>query len=74
MEAKFSVGKSLWIPFLHKFGLHNHTNKYHKNRIVYINNIRSDTKVEPPIANNRIVTSKYTMWNFLPKNIFEQFR
>lgn len=24
--------------------------------------------------NNRIVTSKYTIWNFLPKNLFEQFR
>ncbi|XP_020622281.1 probable phospholipid-transporting ATPase IF isoform X1 [Orbicella faveolata] len=25
-------------------------------------------------ANNVIVTSKYTIWNFLPKNLFEQFR
>ncbi|XP_023715383.1 probable phospholipid-transporting ATPase IF isoform X4 [Cryptotermes secundus] len=24
--------------------------------------------------NNRIVTSKYTVWSFLPKNFFEQFR
>ncbi|XP_036126465.1 phospholipid-transporting ATPase IG isoform X1 [Molossus molossus] len=23
---------------------------------------------------NRIVSSKYTLWNFLPKNLFEQFR
>lgn len=23
---------------------------------------------------NRVVTSKYTVWNFLPKNLFEQFR
>jgi magnesium-transporting ATPase (P-type) len=25
-------------------------------------------------ASNRISTSKYTMWNFVPKNLFEQFR
>ncbi|KAM7451065.1 putative phospholipid-transporting ATPase IF [Porites harrisoni] len=25
-------------------------------------------------ANNVIVTSKYTIWNFIPKNLFEQFR
>ncbi|PSN55951.1 hypothetical protein C0J52_02130 [Blattella germanica] len=24
--------------------------------------------------NNRIISSKYTIWNFLPKNLFEQFR
>lgn len=23
---------------------------------------------------NRIVSSKYTFWNFIPKNLFEQFR
>jgi hypothetical protein len=25
-------------------------------------------------ASNAVVTSKYTMWNFIPKNIYEQFR
>ncbi|XP_066504564.1 phospholipid-transporting ATPase 11C isoform X2 [Hoplias malabaricus] len=25
-------------------------------------------------CDNRIVSSKYTIWNFLPKNLFEQFR
>ncbi|XP_042194917.1 phospholipid-transporting ATPase IF isoform X2 [Callorhinchus milii] len=25
-------------------------------------------------ADNRIVSSKYTVWNFIPKNLFEQFR
>ncbi|XP_048032981.1 phospholipid-transporting ATPase 11C isoform X4 [Megalobrama amblycephala] len=25
-------------------------------------------------CDNRIVSSKYTVWNFLPKNLFEQFR
>lgn len=30
----------------------------------------------PPryVPNNRIVTSKYTILNFVPKNLFEQFR
>ncbi|CAB1452996.1 unnamed protein product [Pleuronectes platessa] len=25
-------------------------------------------------ADNRIISSKYTIWNFIPKNLFEQFR
>ncbi len=25
-------------------------------------------------ASNAVVTSKYTAWNFIPKNIYEQFR
>ncbi|XP_031559260.1 probable phospholipid-transporting ATPase IF [Actinia tenebrosa] len=25
-------------------------------------------------ADNKIITSKYTLWNFVPKNLFEQFR
>ncbi|XP_026991769.1 phospholipid-transporting ATPase 11C isoform X2 [Tachysurus fulvidraco] len=28
----------------------------------------------PKFCDNRIVSSKYTIWNFLPKNLFEQFR
>ncbi|XP_030620761.1 phospholipid-transporting ATPase 11C [Chanos chanos] len=28
----------------------------------------------PKFCDNRIVSSKYTLWNFLPKNLFEQFR
>uniref|UniRef100_A0A3P8UIU5 Phospholipid-transporting ATPase n=1 Tax=Cynoglossus semilaevis TaxID=244447 RepID=A0A3P8UIU5_CYNSE len=30
--------------------------------------------VHPKYSDNRIVSSKYTYWNFLPKNMFEQFR
>ncbi|KAL7979542.1 hypothetical protein Chor_004700 [Crotalus horridus] len=30
--------------------------------------------VPPKFCSNRIVSSKYTVWNFLPKNLFEQFR
>uniref|UniRef100_A0ABD2X6E1 Phospholipid-transporting ATPase n=1 Tax=Trichogramma kaykai TaxID=54128 RepID=A0ABD2X6E1_9HYME len=41
--------------------------------------IELDAGSEVPIdsasfARNRIVTSKYTVWNFAPKNLFEQFR
>ncbi|XP_032670766.1 probable phospholipid-transporting ATPase IF isoform X2 [Odontomachus brunneus] len=36
----------------------------------------SSTKnsLETHFINNRIVSNKYTIWNFLPKNLFEQFR
>ncbi|KAL6480216.1 hypothetical protein MHYP_G00112490 [Metynnis hypsauchen] len=30
--------------------------------------------IPPKFCDNRIVSSKYTVWNFLPKNLFEQFR
>ncbi|XP_044216664.1 phospholipid-transporting ATPase IF [Thunnus albacares] len=30
--------------------------------------------VPPRFADNRIISSKYTIWNFVPKNLFEQFR
>ena len=35
-----------------------------------------DTHYHPPrvVAGNRVVTSKYTLLNFVPKNLFEQFR
>lgn len=29
---------------------------------------------KPLIQDNRIITSKYTLFNFLPKNLFLQFR
>ena len=29
---------------------------------------------EEEFASNAVVTSKYTAWNFIPKNIYEQFR
>lgn len=39
---------------------------------------RSDSSLEgvkpPKYPSNLIKTSKYTLWNFLPKNLFEQFR
>ncbi|XP_067851314.1 phospholipid-transporting ATPase IF isoform X2 [Heptranchias perlo] len=30
--------------------------------------------VQQKFPDNRIVSSKYTVWNFIPKNLFEQFR
>ncbi|XP_074818779.1 phospholipid-transporting ATPase IG isoform X4 [Natator depressus] len=34
----------------------------------------TDAYIEQKFCDNRIVSSKYTVWNFLPKNLFEQFR
>nr|XP_013798492.1 PREDICTED: phospholipid-transporting ATPase IG isoform X1 [Apteryx mantelli mantelli] len=34
----------------------------------------TDAYVAQKFCDNRIVSSKYTIWNFLPKNLFEQFR
>ncbi|XP_036908523.1 phospholipid-transporting ATPase IG isoform X3 [Sturnira hondurensis] len=46
-------------------------------RTVFVGN-HPDSAAEVYIAqrfcDNRIVSSKYTLWNFLPKNLFEQFR
>ncbi|KAJ7310433.1 hypothetical protein JRQ81_007349 [Phrynocephalus forsythii] len=33
-----------------------------------------ETYVPQKFCSNQIVSSKYTIWNFLPKNLFEQFR
>ncbi|XP_078236695.1 phospholipid-transporting ATPase IG isoform X4 [Pogona vitticeps] len=33
-----------------------------------------ETYVPQKFCSNQIVSSKYTVWNFLPKNLFEQFR
>ncbi|XP_067327762.1 phospholipid-transporting ATPase IG isoform X2 [Anolis sagrei] len=34
----------------------------------------TDACIPQKFCSNRIVSSKYTIWNFLPKNLFEQFR
>ncbi|XP_018598718.1 phospholipid-transporting ATPase IG-like isoform X1 [Scleropages formosus] len=34
----------------------------------------ADAFPQQKFCDNRIVSSKYTIWNFLPKNLFEQFR
>ncbi|XP_037075054.1 probable phospholipid-transporting ATPase IF isoform X2 [Pollicipes pollicipes] len=34
----------------------------------------TDPAAEPSFTDNRISTSKYALWNFVPVNLFEQFR
>uniref|UniRef100_A0A7N8XSM5 Phospholipid-transporting ATPase n=1 Tax=Mastacembelus armatus TaxID=205130 RepID=A0A7N8XSM5_9TELE len=46
-------------------------------RTVYVGHRPGSTNeafIPPKFCDNRIVSSKYTVWNFLPKNLFEQFR
>uniref|UniRef100_A0A4W5NMN1 ATPase phospholipid transporting 11B (putative) n=1 Tax=Hucho hucho TaxID=62062 RepID=A0A4W5NMN1_9TELE len=45
-------------------------------RTVYIANCfpQHGHYVPQRFADNRIISSKYTVWNFVPKNLFEQFR
>ncbi|CAL8356351.1 unnamed protein product [Merluccius merluccius] len=45
-------------------------------RTIYVGHQPSPTEafIPPKFCDNRIVSSKYTVWNFLPKNLFEQFR
>uniref|UniRef100_A0A3B4B0B6 Phospholipid-transporting ATPase n=1 Tax=Periophthalmus magnuspinnatus TaxID=409849 RepID=A0A3B4B0B6_9GOBI len=46
-------------------------------RTVYVGHRSSPDSegfIPPKFCDNRIVSSKYTVWNFLPKNLFEQFR
>ncbi|XP_051881908.1 LOW QUALITY PROTEIN: phospholipid-transporting ATPase IH [Pristis pectinata] len=48
------------------------------NRTVYIGHREpphgTDAYILQKYPDNRIVSSKYTCWNFIPKNLFEQFR
>ncbi|XP_077141372.1 phospholipid-transporting ATPase IG isoform X3 [Ranitomeya variabilis] len=46
-------------------------------RTVYVGHrptSETDAYIAPKFCDNRIVSSKYTVWNFIPKNLFEQFR
>uniref|UniRef100_A0A8C1B7W2 Phospholipid-transporting ATPase n=1 Tax=Cyprinus carpio carpio TaxID=630221 RepID=A0A8C1B7W2_CYPCA len=61
-SSKLCTGEESWVD----------------SRTVYIGH-----KVPPPgteayipqrFPDNRVVSSKYTFWNFIPKNLFEQFR
>ncbi|CAF0707238.1 unnamed protein product [Brachionus calyciflorus] len=49
-----------------------------KYRTIFINNVRpkdyNDSDEPLDYISNKITTSKYTFWNFIPKNLFEQFR
>ncbi|KAK9401776.1 putative phospholipid-transporting ATPase IH [Crotalus adamanteus] len=48
------------------------------NRTIYVGHREPPLGAEAYILqrypDNRIVSSKYTFWNFIPKNLFEQFR
>uniref|UniRef100_A0A8D1LR27 Phospholipid-transporting ATPase n=1 Tax=Sus scrofa TaxID=9823 RepID=A0A8D1LR27_PIG len=46
-------------------------------RTVFVGNhpvSETEAYIAQKFCDNRIVSSKYTLWNFLPKNLFEQFR
>ncbi|XP_046588400.1 phospholipid-transporting ATPase IF isoform X1 [Neodiprion lecontei] len=43
-----------------------------EHRTIFIKPDNDPKETEYPV--NRIATNKYTLWNFLPKNLFEQFR
>ncbi|KAI1882700.1 hypothetical protein AGOR_G00237590 [Albula goreensis] len=45
-------------------------------RTVYVANRfpSQDHYIPQRFTDNRIISSKYTIWNFIPKNLFEQFR
>ncbi|XP_048514856.1 phospholipid-transporting ATPase IF-like isoform X2 [Athalia rosae] len=52
--------------------LGNSPSNYPEHRTVFISPKNDPNTSEFP--HNRITTNKYTLWNFLPKNLFEQFR
>ncbi|XP_033842587.1 phospholipid-transporting ATPase IH-like isoform X1 [Periophthalmus magnuspinnatus] len=60
--TRYCVGEENWVD----------------NRTVYIGHKEPPPGAEAYIPqrypDNRIVSSKYTFWNFIPKNLFEQFR
>ncbi|XP_060264242.1 phospholipid-transporting ATPase IG isoform X14 [Ovis aries] len=46
-------------------------------RTVFVGNhpvSETEAYIAQKFCDNRIISSKYTLWNFLPKNLFEQFR
>ncbi|KAI1899812.1 hypothetical protein AGOR_G00065600 [Albula goreensis] len=60
--TRFCAGEENWVD----------------NRTVYVGHRQPPPGAEAYIPqrypDNRIVSSKYTFWNFVPKNLFEQFR
>ncbi|GLG92822.1 ATP8B4 protein [Gryllus bimaculatus] len=69
-----------WIVMLRN--LRGHRKVYTEgNRVSSVGDVRTlwlggggDTRTNAGFPDNRVITSKYTLWNFLPKNLFEQFR
>uniref|UniRef100_A0A3P9JDQ9 Phospholipid-transporting ATPase n=1 Tax=Oryzias latipes TaxID=8090 RepID=A0A3P9JDQ9_ORYLA len=68
-----SLFLSLWF-FLQCAGEENWVDS----RTVYIGHKEpppgADAFIQQRFPDNRVVSSKYTFWNFIPKNMFEQFR
>uniref|UniRef100_A0A8C7K5G3 Phospholipid-transporting ATPase n=1 Tax=Oncorhynchus kisutch TaxID=8019 RepID=A0A8C7K5G3_ONCKI len=60
--SRYCAGEEYWVD----------------NRTVYIGHkeppLGADAYIPQRYPDNRIVSSKYTLWNFIPKNLFEQFR
>ncbi|XP_061572115.1 phospholipid-transporting ATPase IH isoform X3 [Cololabis saira] len=60
--SRYCVGEENWVD----------------NRTVYIGHKEpppgTEAFIQQRYPDNRIVSSKYTFWNFIPKNMFEQFR
>ncbi|KAL0963480.1 hypothetical protein UPYG_G00306970 [Umbra pygmaea] len=60
--SRYCAGEEFWVD----------------SRTVYIGHKEPPPGAEAYILqrypDNRIVSSKYTLWNFIPKNLFEQFR
>lgn len=63
--------------FLEITKIRDHREKKSKLRTIYVNRERPENYSGPdvlPYRHNDVVTSKYTLLTFLPKNLFEQFR
>ncbi|XP_077455948.1 phospholipid-transporting ATPase IH isoform X1 [Stigmatopora argus] len=60
--SRYCVGEENWVD----------------SRTVYIGHKEpppgAEAFIQQRFQDNRIVSSKYTFWNFVPKNLFEQFR
>ncbi|XP_071210769.1 phospholipid-transporting ATPase IH-like [Salvelinus alpinus] len=60
--SRYCAGEEYWVD----------------SRTVYIGHkeppLGADAYIPQRYPDNRIVSSKYTVWNFIPKNLFEQFR
>ncbi|CAB1337197.1 unnamed protein product, partial [Coregonus sp. 'balchen'] len=68
------VGLTAYLPVQSLFG---RDERRVDSRTIYVGHRpcpATDAFIPPKFCDNRIVSSKYTVWNFLPKNLFEQFR
>ncbi|XP_073439563.1 phospholipid-transporting ATPase VD [Dendrobates tinctorius] len=72
-----SEGSSLLCPFLTFCGRNNNRSRLtskHRNVVPYSERFKEEyERISNGYRNNRIRTTKYTLLNFLPRNLFEQF-